>query len=125
MRTPPDWDAAEIHGKASIINKAIINDEDFNEKNVLCECCLNKIPDYHDLYPICEDLADSDNPGLELFFKLNTYLGIIFLVTSITYFVPMIILISNAYNSIKSNIPIEASYIGLVSIGIFTYDPVT
>lgn len=71
---PPDWDAAERHGMAKGVVKALQTQVDFEDEDSFCLCCLNPIPKEEDKFGCCDDnetFGEMGSIGFPLFFEFN------------------------------------------------------
>lgn len=73
---PPDWEKAEMHGKATkIYDRANVVFEKFTKTGDRCSCCNRYIPEDSDKYALCDtDSLRSLGEGFPIFFELMKYI---------------------------------------------------
>lgn len=124
-----DWDDAEKHRLANMAYK--VNKIDMDSKDIeKCLCCQQPIPSEEHWFSMCDSNVEFNElgaPGFALLFEFNFYSCCLFFLLTLVYFLPMVVFWGNAYMSIAdvTDLLEEFSEIGLFSIGILTYDPVT
>jgi hypothetical protein len=125
---PPDWDAAEKHGRAMIACKTLTTMADFSDPDSFDLASLQPVPTDEQRFSTCFDtneaFGEMGSIGIPLFFEFNKCLSSMFCCTAIFYFLPMVALIGTVYSQVYDKLPKDSSSIGLVSIGIFLYDPI-
>jgi len=67
---PPDWEAAEKHGRANLVVDSSKTVLQLDEDGTYCPCCQLPYVEDDQLYPICVDNSELGElgPGFPLFF---------------------------------------------------------
>lgn len=122
-----DWDLCEKHVLATGTYKVLDVDPSNVEK---CECCGQIIPREELYFSTCDSSIEFGKlgaPGFPLLLKLHEYVCCLWFLLTIVYFIPMIALWYQAYEPVADGAELdpEFSYIGMFSVGLFTYDPIT
>lgn len=100
---PPNWEKARIHGLANSVTRTLNMAFDPSSEDKICPCCLMAVPEPEDKFGICssnEELGEIGSLGFPLFFELNKCLGLMFLILSIIYFIPIAGLMYYKYSEI-------------------------
>jgi hypothetical protein len=118
-----------LHRQANLAYK-VLDINLMSGENEKCLCCNQPIPSEDHYFSPCADnieFAKLGAAGFPLLFEFNKQICLLFLVMTLLYFVPMYVYFVEdleSANSYKDAIP-DFSDIGLNSIGILFYDPVT
>ena len=118
-RIPPDWDAAEKHGKANLVVDRSKSELDLDDPSSFCQCGCDQ-PYSTEFYDLCSDneTLGELGPGFPLYFEFIKHLGYISLVLTIIYFIPCAGLMAQAYQKIKEKDP-DAKVLAVYSFGAF------
>ena len=121
---PPDWEAAERHGKA---NLAIDNSKTIKQysEDTHCICCQKEIPTDDQFYPIYGSGSNTRlgelGEGFPILFQLMKYLTFLMLFFTVFLFIPVSFMIArmiNANDKMKEAIKKE-SPLTIFSLGSF------
>lgn len=73
-QVPPDWDAAEKHGRASGAYRMVATKLDLSDENSFCLCCQQPLPSEEQKFGCCTsniEFGDLGATGFPLFFEFN------------------------------------------------------
>jgi len=90
MTIPPNWEKAEMHGKANLVLNAKETKMDPEKPDTYCACCQMPFPEEEHYYGVCTDNKDLGDmgPGYPLMFEFMKMVGGLMFILSIIYFVP-------------------------------------
>jgi len=99
---PPDWDAAEKHGRANLVvdsSKTVLK---LDEEGTFCKCCQMPYVEDDQMYSLCSDNGELGElgAGFPLFFQFVKYICILMFILSVTYFLPCAVQMYDAYNKL-------------------------
>ena len=117
-QSPPDWELAKKHGKASLAYQSSKCLDIYDtERDDFCHCCKRHIPSKDELYSLNDNLILGElGEGFPIVFQLMKYLNYILLGQMIFYFVPAIVLITSAVNKYGEDTS-DLDTLGLYSFG--------
>jgi hypothetical protein len=120
-QVPPNWEKAELHGKANLVLDSTKTHLDMENPDSYCPCCQLPYPDEGAYLELGMDNLDLGflGPGFPLFFILMKLLCIYLFLLVLIYFLPVALAITQALESLESEDFFIESTVAMFSYGAF------
>lgn len=96
---PPDWEKAELHGRANMCVDSALTELDMQNPDSFCPCCQMPYPEDEAFYRVCEsnDKMGELGEGFPAFFMLIKYMTVLILGLTVVFFAPTAYFMYKAY----------------------------